>query len=31
MRPPRVTVSDSGRAGELGGSLERVEDRKGSI
>ena len=26
----RVTVSESGRAGELGGSLERDEDRKGS-
>ena len=23
MRPLRVTLSDSGRAGELGGSLER--------
>ena len=30
MPPLRVTVSDSGHAGELGGSLERDEDRKGS-
>ena len=30
MRPLRVTVSDSGCAGELEGSLERGEDRKGS-
>ena len=30
MCPLRVTVGDSGRAGELGGSLERDEDRKGS-
>ena len=28
MPPLRVTVSDSGRAGELRGSLERDEDRK---
>ena len=28
MRPLRVTVSGSGRADELGGFLERSEDKK---
>ena len=29
MRPLRVTVGGSGRAGALGGSLESSKDKKG--